>query len=177
MIFTCDLFLLLSVQSLSCVQLFALHGLQHARPPCPSPAPRVHTNLCCVGWWCHPTTSSSVVPFSFCLQLFPAPGSFPVSQFFSSGGQSMGALALASVIPMNIQGWFPLGLNDLISFQSKGLSRVFSNTIVGKHQFFGAQPSSSTIWASNPTPGHEFEKDKEPTSKRYMHPSFLCSTI
>ena len=111
------------------------HGLLHARPPCPSPTPGACSNSCPSSQWCHPTISSSVVPFSSCLQSFPAPGSFPVSQFFTSGGQSIGASASASVLPMNIQDYFPLGWTGLISFQSKGLSRVFSNTIVQKHQF------------------------------------------
>ena len=114
-------------------------GLQHARPPCPSPTPRVYSNSCPLSWWCHPTILSSVVPFS-CLQSFPASGSFQMSQFFASGGQSIGVSASASVLPMNIQDWFPLGWTSWISFQSKGLSRVFSNT-VQKHQFFGAQLS------------------------------------
>ena len=118
--------------------------LQHARLPCPSPFSRACSNSCPLGWWCHPTISSSVVPFS-CLQSFPASGAFPVSQFFTSGGQSIGASALASVLPMNIQDWFPLGLTGLISLQSKGLSRVFSNTTVQKHQFFGAQLS---LWSN-----------------------------
>ena len=117
------------------------HELQHVRPPYPSPTPRVYPNPCPSSQWCHPTISSSVVPFSFCLQSFPASGSFPVSQFFTSGGQKIGVSASASVLPMNIQGWFPLGLNGLISLQSKGLSRIFSNTTVQKYQFFGAEPS------------------------------------
>ena len=105
------------------------HELQHARPLCPSPIPRDHSNSCPSSWWCHPAILSSVVPF-FCLQCFPASGSFPRSQFFASGGQSTGISASASVLPMNIQDWFPLGLADWISSQSKGLSRVFSNTTV-----------------------------------------------
>ena len=104
------------------------HGLQHARFPCPSPSPRACTNSCPLNQWCHPTISSSVVPFSSCLQCFPASGSFPMSQLFAAGGQSIGASASASVLPMNIQAWFPLGLTCLISLQAKGLSRVFSNT-------------------------------------------------
>ena len=99
-----------------------------------------------VNWWCHPTVFSFVVPFSSCLQSFPASGSFPMSQFFASGGQSIGASASASVLLLNIQGWFPLGLSGLISLQSKGLSRVFSNTTVGMHHFFSAQPS---LWSSS----------------------------
>ena len=114
-----------------------LHGLQHARLPCPSPTPRACSNSCPCSQWSHPTISSSVVPFSSCLQSFPASGSFPMSQFFTSGSQSIGASA--SVLPMNIQDWFLLGRTGWISFQSKGLSRVFSNTTVWKHQFLGTQ--------------------------------------
>ena len=114
------------------------HGLQHARPPCPSPTPGVYPS-CPLSWWCHPIISSSVIPFSSHLRSFP--GSFPMSQFFTSGGQSIGVSALTSVLPMNIQDWFPLGWIDWISLQSKGLSRVFSNTTVQKHQFFCGQLS------------------------------------
>ena len=117
------------------------HGLQHARLPCLSPILGVYSNSCPLSRWCHPTISSSVVSFSFWLQSCPASGSFPVGQFFTSGGQSIRASALASVIPMSIQDWFPLGLTGWISLQSKGLSRVFSNTTVQKHQFFSAQLS------------------------------------
>ena len=113
------------------------HGMQHARLPCSSPSPRVYSNSCPLSWWCHPTISSSVVPFSYRPQSFPASGSFPMSQFFASGGQSIGASA--SVLPMNIQDWFPLELTGLISLLSKGLSRVFSSTTVRKHQLFSAQ--------------------------------------
>ena len=116
------------------------HGLQHARPPCPSPNPGACSNLCPSSQWCHPTISSSVVPFS-CLQSFPASGSFPMSQFFTSGGQSIGVSVLASILPMNTQDWSRLGWTGWISLQSKGLSRVFSNTTVQKHQFFGIQLS------------------------------------
>ena len=115
------------------------HEPQHARPPCPSPTPRVYSNSCPLSGWCHPIISSSVVPFSSSLQPFPASGSFQMSQFFASGGQSIGVSASASVLPMNTQDWFPLGWTGWISLQSKGLSRVFSNTTVQKHQFFGAQ--------------------------------------
>ena len=118
------------------------HGLQHARPPCPSPTPGVHSNSCPLSRWCHPTISSSVIPFSSCPQSFPASKSFQMSPLFASGGQSIEALA--SVLPMNIQDWFPLGLTGLISLLSKGPSRVFSNTTVQKHQFFGAQLSSQS---------------------------------
>ena len=116
-------------------------GLQHTRPPCPAPIPRAYSNSCPLSWWCHPTTSSSVNLFSSCLQSFPASGSFPISQFFASGGQSIGVSASASVLPMNIQDWFPLGLTCWISLQSKGPSKVFSNITVQKHQFFGSQLS------------------------------------
>ena len=116
------------------------HGLQHARIPDPSPIPGAYSNSCLLSWWCHATISSAVVPFSSHLQSFPASGSFPVSQLFASGGQSIGASASATVLPMNIQDWFPLGLTGLI-FQSKELSRVFSNTTVQKHQFLGPQLS------------------------------------
>ena len=117
------------------------HGLQHTRPPCPSPTPRACSNSCPLSRWCPPTILSSVVPFSSCLQSFPASGSFPVSQFFALGGQSIGVSASASVLPMNIQDWSPLGWSGWVSLQSKGLSRVFSNTTVQKHQFFGTQLS------------------------------------
>ena len=116
------------------------HELQHCRPPCPSPTPKVYSNSCPLSWWFHPTISSSVVPFSW-LQSFPASGSFPVSQFFASGGQSIRVSASASVFPINIQDWFPLGLTGWISLQSKCLSRVFSNITVQKHQLFRAQLS------------------------------------
>ena len=106
------------------------HGLQHTRLPCPSPSPRVHENSCPLSQWCHPTISSSVVPFSSDLQSFPASGSFPLSWLFASGGQSIGASASASVLPMNIQDWFSLGLTGWISLLSKGLSRIFSSTTV-----------------------------------------------
>ena len=112
------------------------HGLQHARLPCPSSTPGACSNSCPSRRWCHPTISSSVAPFSLCLQSFLASGSFPMSWLFASGSQSIGASASASVLPMTIQGWFPLGWAGLISLQSKGLSRAFSNTRVQKHQFF-----------------------------------------
>ena len=114
---------------------------QHASPPCPSPTPKVHPNSYPLSQWCHPTISSSAVPFSSCLQSFPASGSFPVSQFFTAGGQIIGVSALASVLSMNTRDLSPLGGTGWISLQSKGLSRVFSNTTVQKHQFFGAQLS------------------------------------
>ena len=120
---------------------FWSHGLQHASFLCPSPTLGTCSNSSPLNRWCHPTVSSSVGPFSSCLQSFPAPGSFPMSQFFSSGGQSIRTSASASVFPINIQDWFPWGLTGLISLQSKGLSKVFSNTTIQKHQFLGAQLS------------------------------------
>ena len=117
------------------------HGLQHARPPCTSPTPGACSNSCPSSQWCHPFISSSVIPFSSCLQSFLASGSFPMSQFFASGGQSIGVSASASVLLMNIQDWFPLQWTGWISLQCKGLWRVFSNTTVQKHQFFGTQLS------------------------------------
>ena len=113
-----------------------------ARPPCPSPTPGVYSNSCPSSRWCHPTISSSVVPFSSCPQSLPASGSFPMSQLFTWGSQSIGISASAPVLPMNTQDWSPLGWTGWISLQSKGLSRVFSNTTVQNHQFFGAQLSS-----------------------------------
>ena len=132
------------VQSLSHSDYLWPHGLQQTRLPCPSQIPGACSNSCPLNQWCHPTISSSVIPFSSCLQSFRASGSFPMSQFFTSGGQNIRVLASASVLPMNIQDWLPLGLTGLISLQPKGLSRVFSNTTVQKHQFFGAQPSSQS---------------------------------
>ena len=118
-----------------------IHGLQHARPPCPSPTSRAYSNSCPSNWWCHPTISSSIIPFSSCLQSFPASGSFQMSQFFASGSQRIGASASTSVLPMNTQDWSPLGWTGWISLQPKGLSRIFSNTTVQKHQFFSTRLS------------------------------------
>ena len=115
------------------------HGLKHARPPCPSSTPGVYSNSCPLRQWCHPAISSSVIPFSSHLQSFPKSGSFQMSHFFASGGQRIGVSASASVLPVNIQDWFPLGVTGFISLQSKRLSRVFSNTTVQRHQFFSAQ--------------------------------------
>ena len=135
------------------------HGLKHTRLPCSSPTPRACSNSCPLSWWWHPTISSSVIlsssviPFSSCLQSFP-PGPFPTSQFFTSSGQSIGVSASASVLPMNIQDWFPLGFTGLISWQCKGLSRVFSNTTVQKHPIFSTQPS---LW-STVTSIHDYWK-------------------
>ena len=122
------------------------HELQHATVSCPSLSPGVCSDSRPLSQWCYPTISSSAAFFSFCPQSFPASGSFPMSWLFASGGQKIGASASASVLPMNIEGWFPLGLTGLISFQSKGLSRVFSSSTVGKHQFFGAQPF---LWSNS----------------------------
>ena len=118
------------------------HESQHARPPCPSPTPGVHSNSCPSSRWCHPAISSSVVPFSSCPQ--SPSGSFPMSQLFTWGGQSTGVSASASVLPMNTQDWSPFGWTGWISLQSKGLTRVFSNTTIQKHQFFSAQLSSQS---------------------------------
>ena len=133
-----------SIQLLSHVQLFVTLWTAAHQASLPITNARACSNSCPSSQWCHPTISSSFVLFSSCFQSFPASGSFPMSQFFASGGQSIGVSASASVLPMNIQDWFPLGLTGLISLQSKGLSRVFSNTTVQKHQFFGAQLSSQS---------------------------------
>jgi len=117
------------------------HGLQHTSSPCPSTTPGAHPNSCPLIRWCHPTISSSVVPFSSCPQFSPASGSFQMSQLFTSGGQNIGVSASTSVLPINTQDWSPLGWTGWISLQSKGLSRVFSNTTVQKHQFFCTQLS------------------------------------
>ena len=144
--FTQELIFPVFVRALSPEYSFWPHELQQARFPCPSTSPGVCLNSCPLSRWCHPTISSSVVPFSSCLLSFPASGSFPISQLFTSGGQSIGASASASVLPMNIQDCFPLGLTGLISLQSKGLSRVFTHIIIQKHPFFGAQPS---LWSNS----------------------------
>ena len=143
---TINIFCLLGVLVLQSVQFshwvvsnsLWIPELQHTRLPCPSPTPGTCSNSCPSGWWCHTTISSSVIRFSSWLKSFPASGSFPMSQLFPSGGQSIGASASASVLQMNIQDWFPLGLTSLISLQSKGCSRDFSNTRVQKREFFGA---------------------------------------
>ena len=134
------------------------HGLQHTRLPCPSPTPGVYSNSHPWSRWCHPTISSFVlllIPFSSCLQSFPASGFFPMSQFFTSDRQSIGVSASTSILPMNIQDWFPLGWTGWISLQSKGLLRVFSNTTVQKHQFFGAQLS---LWSNSHIHTWQLEK-------------------
>ena len=125
------------------------HESQHTRPPCPSPSPGVHSNSRLSSWWCHPAISSFVVPFSSCPQSLPASESFPMSQLFAWGGQSTGVSALVSFLPKNAQGWSPLEWTGWISLQSKGLSRVFSNTTVQKHQFFSTQLSSQSSSLSN----------------------------
>ena len=139
---------IITTQSLLCVQFrrsvmsdsLQPQELQHARPHYPSPTAGVYPNLCPLSQWCNPTISSSVIPFSSRFQPFPAWESFQMNQLFTSGGQSIGVSASASALPMNIQDWFPLGWTSWISLHSKGLSRVFSNTTVQKHQFFNAQP-------------------------------------
>ena len=135
-----------SLQSLSHVQLFATPWSAAHQASLSSPTPRLYSNSCPLSQWSHPTISSTVIPFSSCLQSFPESGSFPRSLFLASSGQSVGASAGASVFPMDIQGWSPLGWTGLISLQSKGLSRVFSNTSLQKHQFFSAQLS---LWSSS----------------------------
>ena len=145
------------------------HGLQHARLPCPSPTPRTCSNSCSSSQWYHSTISSSIILFFSCLQSFPASGSFPINQFFTSGGQSIGASASASVLLMNIQDWFPLGLTGLISLQSKDLSRVFSNTSVQRHQFFGAQLS---LWSNSHI--HTWLLEKH--THKFIYSSYCCSS-
>ena len=134
------------------------HGLQHASLPCPSLSPRVCSDSYPLSRWCHPTISSSVVPFSSCLQSFPASGSFPVSQLFPLGGQSIGASASALVLPVSIEGWYPLGSTGLISLLSKGLLRVFSSITIWQHQFLGAQPS---LWSRSHISTLDKGKQKE----------------
>ena len=129
----------------SCPDSLRPYEPQHTRPPCASPTPRVHPNPCLLNWWCHPTVSSSVIPLSSCPQSFPASGSFQMSQLFASGGQRIGVSASISVLPMNPQAWSPLGWTGWISLQSKGLSRVFSNTTVQKHQFVLYSPTVTSI--------------------------------
>ena len=145
---------------------FRPHGLQHSSLPCPLPTSGACSNSCPSRWWCHPTITSSAVPISSCLQSFPASGSFPMSQFFPSGGQRIGASASASVLPVNIQDWFPLGLTGWLSMQSKGLSRVF-NTTVQKNQFFGTQPYDPTQLSI-----HDYWKNH---SFDYTHPCWQRS--
>ena len=146
-----SMLLVVIVQSLSHVWLLAPHGLQHTRLPCASLSPGICSDSCPLSCWCHPNILSSVDPLLSCPQSFQASGSFPMTQFFTSGGQSIGASASASVLPMNIQGWIPWwmispGWTGWISLLSKGLSRVFFSTTVWKHQFFGAQPP---LWSNS----------------------------
>ena len=142
------------VQLLSFVDSWQPHGLQHARLPCPSPPPEVYSNSCPLNWWCQPTISFAVIPFSSCCQSFPAWGSFPMICLFISSGKSIGPSPSASVFTMNIQVEFPLGLTDLISLQSKGLSRVYSSITIQRHQFFSVQVSL----LSNFTSVHDYWK-------------------
>ena len=165
------------VSQFSCSVMFGSlrpHGQQHARLPCPSPMPSACSNSCPSNRWCHPFISSSVIPFFSCLQSFPAPESFPMSQFFASGGQSIGASTSASVLPVNIQDWFPLRLTGLISLQSKGLSRVFSNTTVQKHQVFGAQLSLYSISHPYMTTGKTIALNRWTFVGKVMSLLFIC---
>ena len=152
------------------------HGLQHARLPCPSLPPRACSNSCPLCQWCHPTILSFVTPFSSCPQSFPTSGSFPVSQLFTSGCQNIGASASASVLPMNIQGRFPLGFTGLISLQTKGLSRVFPSTTVQKHQFCGSQPS---LWSNSHIHIWPLKKTIALTTWTFVGKvmSLLCNTL
>ena len=145
------------------------HGLQHTRFPCPWPTPGTCSNSCPSSQWFHPTISSSVVPFFSCLQSFPASGYFPMNQFFASGGQSIGGSASASVLPMNIQDWFPLGLTGSISFQPKGLSRVFFNPTGQQHKFFSTQLS---LWSNSHI--HTWLRENKQTNKHRFDYMDLC---
>ena len=150
------------------------HRVQHDRLPCPSPSPGACSNSYLLSWWYHPTTSSSVVPFFSCLQSFPASGSFLMSHFFASGGQSIGVSASTSVLPMNTQDWSPLGWTGWIFSKSKGLSRVFSSTIIWKHQFFGAQPS---LWPNSHIHTWLLEKTQLWLYKHFSAKWCLCFLI
>ena len=151
-----------------------LHESQHARPPCPSPSPGVHSNSCPSSQWCHPAISSSVVPFSSCPQPLPASESFPMSQLFAWGGQSTGVSASISFLPKNTQGWFPLERTGCISLQSKGLSRIFSNTTVQKHQFFGAYYGIKVLHAQSST--YTVQKMCHVLSP-WIRTGLICSTL
>ena len=156
------------------------HQPQHGRLPCPSPTPRAFSNSCASRRWCHPTISSSVVPFSSCPQSFPASGSFPVSQFFLSGGQSIGASASTSVLSVSIQDWFALGLTGLISLQSKGLLRVFSNTTVQKYQDISNSHSHSKrdkVERKRPAYSVPYTLQTTLGFKAYEHSWWLCFTL
>ena len=152
------------------------HGLQHTRLPCPSLSPGVYSNSCPLSQWCYPTISSSVISFSSCPQSFPALRPFPMSQLFASGGRNISASVSASTFPMNIQGWFPLELTGWIFLQSKGLSRVFSNTTVQKHQFFSTQPS---LWSNFFTSINDYWKNHsfDYIGKKSKVISLLFSTL
>ena len=150
------------------------HEPQHARPLCPSPTPGVYPNSCPLSRWCHLTTSSSAILFSSCLQSFPTSGYLKMSQFFTSGGQGIRITASASGLPMNIQGWSPLGWTGWISLQSKGLSRVFSNTTVQKHKFFNAQLS---LWFNSHIHTWLLEKTMALTTQTFVGKVFLCFLI
>ena len=158
-VFQCVLYCFSSVQFSPSIMSNSLrpHELQHGRPPCLSPTAGVHPNPCPLSGWCHPTILSSVVPFSSCPQSFPASQSFQMSQLFTWGGQSIGVSASTSVLPMNTQDWSSLGWTGWISLQSKGLSRVFSNTTVQKHQFFGAQLSLQSNSHIHKWKNHSFD--------------------
>ena len=151
---------IISIQFSRSVMSYSLrpYWLQHARPPCPSPTPGVHPDSCPLSRWCHPTISSSVIPFSSCPQSFPASGSLPMSQLLASGGQSIGVSASTSVLPMNTQDWYPLGWTGWISLQSKWLSRVFSNTTVQKHQ----SSALSFLYSPTLTSIHDHWKNHSP---------------
>ena len=164
--------------SASCVRLFASHGLQYARLPSPLWTPGASLNSFPLSRWCHQTITSPVILFASCLQYFPVSGSFLMSWLFASSGQSIGVSSLAPVFPMYIQGLFPLGMTDLISLQSKGLSRVFSNTTVQKHQFFSPQPS---LWSSSYTHTRPREKPwlwlDEPLSSKSCLCFLMCCLV
>ena len=145
-------------QSLSRVWLFVTPWTQHARPPCPSPTPGAYSNSCPLSRWCHPTISSSIVPFS-CLQSFPASGSFQMSQFFASSGRSIGVSASTSVFPMNIQDWFPLGWTSWISLQSKELSRVFNASVLAAAKSLQLCPTLSQCTIIKPATGRQYNAE------------------
>ena len=147
------------------------NGLQHTRLSCLTPTPGAYSNSCPLSWWCHPTISSSVIPFSSCLQTFSASGSFPMSQFFASGGQSIGASASVSVLSVNIQDWFPLGLTGFISLQSKGLSRVFWNTSVQRHH----SSTLSFLYSLTHTSIHDYWKNNSFDYMNLCWQSFVSS--
>ena len=160
--------------TLSGVQLFVTPWTAAHQASLSIPNPGAYSNSCPLSRWCHPTISTSVVPFSSCLQSFPASGSFQMSQFFASGGQSIGVSASASVLPVNTQDWFPLGLTSWISLQSKGFSTVFSKTTVQKHQFLSAQPS---LWSSSHIHPRLLEKNITLTGQTFVSKGLLFNTL